>query len=649
MKAPTFAPNTVFCEVLINNLTNVGTFQIGQKIFGIRPDLSLGIEKGYFRVLDVDPLHEEFDINDYQEARIAGTNPQQKYNPKPIKQTIELNADNKEINDFARQVATSLVKQKHAPFYYRPKLNRLVEVKKQKDKKNDIEYNMIAEVNVYRTITVLQEAIDFVRYDPKQPYVPVKENIKDNQARLLMQTDAFISAMPKLDRVIGYNMAYVLHNKLHYTHTGYNEESEIYVTEGAPELLTMDTDKAKRLLSEVFEEFCFKEESDKVVALSYLLTPFARGFYSKSNTNNPVFMIKANRERAGKDYLAGCVGIIYEGEAINFAPISTGERTDNDELRKRIISVLMNGGRRYHSQNNKGNINNAFFEMITTTPVVKERLLGRNDVVELDNEIDFSLSCNIGITYTPDLKNRSRSINLFYAEENANARQFRKTDLHGWVRDNRQQLLGAIFTLYKSWFEAGQPRPSCVFTSFPEWARVVGGVMEYHGLGDPTIEQEDDAVGGDYETVEMKKLFEYCFEKQQHFYRVAEIINTVKEEDVFSNWDFTTKAAQTRLGLIVRKYVGRVLSGIKLVNRTPSQMRASRIEYQFEKTTTTLPNFMPKNDKNDTNVTQINTLLEKKEACVTFSSSILPEVDKNDIASPVSISENILELLSFKK
>lgn len=623
-----FAPDTIFCEVLLNKLTNVGQFEIGQKIYGIKTDLALGIEKNYFRVIDVDPLHEDFDVGEYQEAKIAGTNPQQAYNPTPKRHEIELNDKTREINDLARTIVRHMKLQKNFPFFYRPRLNRVVEVKKQLDKKNEIEYNMIIEVNPYRLISVLQHNLDFVRFDPKRPFEPIKEDIKETKARLLMHTDVFLNALPKLDRVIGYNMAYSMQGTLHVTHTGYNEDSEIYVTEGAPELSTMDVSKAKDLLLEVFEEFCFKEESDKVIALAYLLTPFARGFYSKSNTNNPVFMIKANRERAGKDYLAGCVGIIYEGEAINFAPISTGERTDNDELRKRVMSVLMAGGRRYHSQNNKGNINNAFFEMVTTSPVIKERLLGRNDIVELDNEIDFSLSCNIGITYTPDLKNRSRSINLFYAEENANARQFKKADLHGWIRDKRKQLLGAIFTLYKTWFEAGAPNPRCVFSSFPEWARVVGGVMEYHGLGDPTIEQEDDAVGGDYETVEMKKLYEICHEKQQGFYRITDIINVIKDEDVFSSWDFSTKSAQTRIGLVVRKYVGRVLSSIKLVNRTPNQPRASRIEYVFEKII-----ILPKNEQKNDKILECNTKIH-------LSTSISTEIEQKKVYTPEYTFQN---------
>ncbi len=42
------------------------------------------------------------------------------------------------------------------------------------------------------------------------------------------------------------------------------------------------------------------------------------------------------------------------------------------------------------------------------------------------------------------------------------------------------------------------------FASFPEWARVVGGIMENAGLGTPMSNDLQNDVGGDTETKSMK-------------------------------------------------------------------------------------------------------------------------------------------------
>jgi hypothetical protein len=130
-----------------------------------------------------------------------------------------------------------------------------------------------------------------------------------------------------------------------------------------------------------------------------------------------------------------------------------------------------------HFANCRGNIENAAFEQAVTSEVYTGRILGQSKTLTCNNEIDFSLSGNIGISYTSDFANRCRIINLFLDIEDANSRKFKTPNLHGYVKDNRGKILSAIFAMINDWVIKGCKPGSIPFTSFHQWSEVVGGVM----------------------------------------------------------------------------------------------------------------------------------------------------------------------------
>jgi hypothetical protein len=100
-------------------------------------------------------------------------------------------------------------------------------------------------------------------------------------------------------------------------------------------------------------------------------------------------------------------------------------------------------------------------------------VLGSNDAaasVEYPNELEFSMSANVGLQWREDVPDRCRFIRLAYFQENANARLFSRPDLHEYVRQNRELLLSAIYSLVLEWKRRGCP-PGDVFTSFPSWGK----------------------------------------------------------------------------------------------------------------------------------------------------------------------------------
>ncbi len=348
----------------------------------------------------------------------------------------------------------------------------------------------------------------------------------------------------------------------------------------------MNVEEAKKIINKLFLEFPFLSKQDKSNAIAGLLTPFLRGLYNGFNTRTPISFYLGNRERVGKDYCAGITGIVYDGEALDDNPISSGDNktNNNEELRKKITSALISGRKRMHFANNKGYINNAILEQVSTSEMYCDRLLGKNDLVNLPNELDFSLSGNVGVTYTPDFANRCRFINLFLDIEDANSRKFNNPLLHKWVKENRGVILSALYSLVRNWFDNKSKKGSIPFASFPNWADVCGGIMEASGLGSPClIDKENLSLSGDSETSDMKQLFEICYEKYPNQpLKKNNIVDLVRDEgNLFGYLDFDKRKDQTKFGIKLRKFIGRIFSGIKLII-VDTDIRPARQEYVFK-------------------------------------------------------------------
>lgn len=389
-------------------------------------------------------------------------------------------------------------------------------------------------------------------------------------------------------------------NKLIFPKKGYDEELQSYLPENSPTITqTLSFEDAKQIILDIYSEFCFKSEQDKTNAIAGLLTHFIRGLYSRPTIRTPIFFYDANRERAGKDYLAGVTGIIIYGHTMDETPISDEKGTHDEEFRKKILSTLRQGKRRFHSSNNKGYINSAELEALSTNEYFTDRILGTNNTAQYHNTLEISLSANSGITYTPDLANRSIFIHLFLDMEDPNQRQFNKPDLYKYLKDNRSIILSALYVLVKDWYNKGQPKGKIPFASFSEWAKICGGIMENANLGNPCIKNDTDfIIGGDSETKDMKRLFELlyedkrfksAFEHKTEWMLKKDIVNLfivdLNENEMYKElfvWlDWSKPGSKVKFAKLFDKFVGRVFSDIRLIKQENS--RNERSLYQLAK------------------------------------------------------------------
>lgn len=399
------------------------------------------------------------------------------------------------------------------------------------------------------------------------------------QLKRLMASDTFMNALPTIEKILPYPIPIIHNNKLQPLTNGYNKELRTYIPDEAPKINpNINIQTAKDTINKLFEEFCFATPQDKTNAIAGLLTPLCRGLYKTWTSRTPLFFYHANRERAGKDYLAGITGIIYEGTATQNPPISTGQKYNdsNEELKKSIIALFIQGRKRIHFGNNKGLINNSVLEDLITAPVYENRLLGKNQSVKFNNDLEISMSGNTGVSFTMDLRKRLIAISLRLKVEDPNARKFTNPYLHEWVRDNRDLVLSSLYALVREWVEAKQPiYENVVFASFPDWARTVGSILMYNNLGNPTlknIEFEEDITDEDDNDEDIGILFKQAYEEYKNPNTTKakvswdKLINVIAENKLFGieYTDEIDKSATTRIGMILKKRRQNTLNEIKM-------------------------------------------------------------------------------------
>ena len=297
--------------------------------------------------------------------------------------------------------------------------------------------------------------------------------------------------------------------------------------------------------------------------------------------------------------------LVYEGIAAEDSPIDK----QSEETGKRIMSAARNGRRFMHFSNCAGNLDDVHLTQAITNERITARRLGSNEAssdLSVPNTMELSISGNIGLTYSEDIDERSRQIFLAYFEEEANGRKFKNPFLHRSVREHRGDVLSAIAALFGNWERQGMPLGRDVFTTYPGWAEIVGGVMEVNELGNPCLPFKDDTfnVKGDQKTEAMTAVYEVChnvhgdawIKKDAIYSTIHEASQDTEDDsgiDALNYYcpikeDEKAQANRLRLGHALAEYNLRILDGIQLrIDR--SSLNRGRWAYRFAKIRETGP------------------------------------------------------------
>ncbi|HEX6987149.1 MAG TPA: hypothetical protein VF170_17350, partial [Planctomycetaceae bacterium] len=268
---------------------------------------------------------------------------------------------------------------------------------------------------------------------------------------------------------------------------GYDEASRLlYLPTGpqpdVPDAPTLaDAVTAANLLLSLVADFPFEAPEHRAAWLAGLLTPLARHAFAGPA---PLFLLDANVRGSGKSLLCEIIGLIDSGRAM---PRMAAPK-DEDETRKRITALAIEGSPFVLIDNVPGTLGGASLDAALTSTVWKDRLLGESRTVEVPlTAVWYATGNNVALL--ADTARRVIHVRLDSPHERPEERtDFRQPDIERHVRAERPRYLAAALTVLRGWYAAGRPEANVpAFGSFAGWSGVVRQCLVWLGLPDPAL------------------------------------------------------------------------------------------------------------------------------------------------------------------
>lgn len=269
---------------------------------------------------------------------------------------------------------------------------------------------------------------------------------------------------------------------------GYVAEHRMFM-ELAPSVRTLtvpdaptrdEVNDCRDLLEEIVADFPFATEADRTHFFATLFLPFVRTLIDGPC---PATLFEAPMPASGKSLLATVISILATG----VGPATTTWSGNEEEQRKALFAIMRDGapvilidnlpqGRQVTSA--------TLAAILTSFPDYKDRVLGSSATEATPNYATWMLTGNNPRFSNEILRRLLRcriDPNCPRPEERHG---FRHPDLRRYVEQNRARLVAAVLTIARGWFlqrdvydGAGVPANG----SFEEWAKVIGGIMEFAG------------------------------------------------------------------------------------------------------------------------------------------------------------------------
>jgi hypothetical protein len=274
---------------------------------------------------------------------------------------------------------------------------------------------------------------------------------------------------------------------------GYHSSSGLFLTYAGPPVIVPanptkdDAVEAIETLKTPFSEFPFVQDTHRSAFLAALITANLRRQLSVA----PAFSFDAPARAfgTGKTMLCDAIGILTTGRICSKMAVP---EDDEAELRKRLFGLLLSGDAIALLDNITGIFRSAFVSVALTAPEVKERELGFSRNPAVKTNMMLLLNGN-ALALAGDISTRVVPIELdANVERPAQREGFTITKLLPYLAEHRHELLGAILTLLRAYFDAGAPTQKLpVFGRFETWTAFVRQPLVWAGADDPYGAVED--------------------------------------------------------------------------------------------------------------------------------------------------------------
>jgi putative DNA primase/helicase len=236
-------------------------------------------------------------------------------------------------------------------------------------------------------------------------------------------------------------------------------------------------DVAVETLRAPFCEFPVAPEGLSVV-ISAILTSLQRRLLFSA----PAHAIDAPAQGSGKSLITDSVSIVATGHET----VSTSVNVDPDELRKKLVSVLLAGDLICDLDNIVRPLASEALATILTKPFYQDRILGLSRMTEqLPTNVLFLLTGN-NLEFSGDMPSRVIIARIEPDCEKPEQRTFNIPDLRAHIREHRVELVQAALTILQAYQKQGRPDQSLKpFGRFEQWSREIRAALVWAGLPDP--------------------------------------------------------------------------------------------------------------------------------------------------------------------
>ena len=218
---------------------------------------------------------------------------------------------------------------------------------------------------------------------------------------------------------------------------GYDADTGLYLSINQdtfppiPERPTIDdARKALQQLKEVYVDFPFSADHDKAAAVSAILSMVAR-FAVQGRV--PLFAVRSTTRGSGKGLLIDTISMIATGRHAPRWP----QTLDEEEERKRLLTVAMAGDPLIHIDNVTHPLGSAPLDMVLTAETITDRILGQHAQREAPLHAVFFASGN-NMVFRGDMARRVLPVDLAPTMERPEEREtFTHTPLLDWVLKQR--------------------------------------------------------------------------------------------------------------------------------------------------------------------------------------------------------------------
>ena len=244
---------------------------------------------------------------------------------------------------------------------------------------------------------------------------------------------------------------------------------------------TAAADALAFLIKEVLSGFPFAAPHDRAAALSAILT----GCIRHSLKAAPMHTFNAPVMASGKSLLADVVALIATGHpatVMSYTP-------DGDEMRKRVLSVLMQGDLVVNLDNVEEPLASQTLCTVLTQESFTDRILGVNKTGTAPTLCCWLATGN-NLVVAGDLTTRIVPCNLDPQVERPEEREFQR-NLYDWIPANRPKLIRAVLTVLRGYIIVGKPKqPIKNFARFEDWSGLVRSALVWLGEADPLTGRE---------------------------------------------------------------------------------------------------------------------------------------------------------------